>query len=327
MIPQTIKKTCSLCGRENRQNAKFCIGCGSSLRNNGNGSNSNDTNPMISADSAVKAGNNAVSDGTIVLKGRFHLREKIYSDNYGEVFRAYDKKKERYVIMKIDREFPADLETSYLSRKRFADEGERMSRLEHKYIPRVITSYFKDGNYVVVMKMVKGKSIEDLVKNGLSHGNSIPAPSAIKIIISLCDLITYLHNFKPTIIHRNIKPSKVMISSSRKVLLLPWVPRPCRESALLGTKGYAAPEQYKGKYDLRSDVYGLGAVLYYLLSGKEPGADAPFHFIPISILRPDLRGELEMVITKALQLNPGDRFRSVGELKSSLLMASKHYFR
>lgn len=327
MIPQAIKKICPSCRRENRRNAKFCIGCGSSLKDNGNGVTSNDTNRMASTDSNVDSGIDAVSNDSIILKGRFELKEKIYSDNYGDVFRTYDNKRERYVITKIDREFPADLETSYLTRKRFADEGEIMCRLKHKYIPRVITSYFEDGNYIVIMKMVKGRSLEDLVKNGASLGNGVPAPSAIKIIISLCDLISYLHNNKPTIIHRNIKPSKVMISSSRKVLLLPWVPRLYGESTLIGTKGYAAPEQYRGEYDLRSDVYGLGAVLYFLLTGSDPGAEAPFHFIPISILRPDLRGELEMVITKALQLSPGDRFENAGELKTSLLMASKQYFR
>jgi len=327
MIPQTLKQVCPSCGRENRPNAKFCIGCGSSLRKNGNSKNSSDTNRMTSGDSDAGPGNNDVPNHSIILKGRFELNDKIYSDNYGDVFRTYDRRRERYVITKIDREFPLDLETSYLARKRFSDEGDIMSRLKHKYIPRIITAFFKEGNYTVIMKMVKGKSLEDLVKNGLSHGSGIPAPSAVKIIISLCDLVSYLHNNNPPIIHRNIKPSKVMISASRKVLLLPWVPRPYKENALIGTKGYASPEQYRGEYDSRSDVYGIGAVLYYLLTSKDPGSEAPFHFIPVSILRPDLRGELEMVITKALQLNPGDRFSDVGELKNSLIIASKQYFR
>jgi serine/threonine protein kinase len=94
-----------------------------------------------------------------------------------------------------------------------------------------------------------------------------------------------------------------------------------REQALIGRVGYASPEQYFGYSDERSDVYGLGATLHYLLTRRDPYKEEPFtfHDAPPRSLNPAISEALEAVILKATEHNPEDRYQSAEEMKAALL--------
>lgn len=323
MIPELAKKSCSNCKRDNRPGARFCIACGTSL----NGFVSEEPQEIMPVEDPFDT---CIDDETEksspLLRGRFRLLDKIHEDSHGKVSFAYDEKRERKVIVKEDFEYTADPDLMQISRDRFIRDGEILSMTSFKYIPRVIDVFFEGQKYFVVMKRVKGKSLNELMKNGKNYNTGLPLQQAIKIMLSLCDLVDLLHKNNPPIVHRNIKPSKVMINLEKKVVLLPWVPRGGKHGPLIGTKGFAAAEQYRGEYDTTSDIYGLGATFYAILTGKDPSSDAPFHFIPISILRPDITREVEMVITKSLQLQPESRYRKVTGFKEALFTAAMNLF-
>jgi serine/threonine-protein kinase len=261
----------------------------------------------------------------VMVKDRFLLTEKIYEDGKGTVYNAFDTKRDREVIVKIDNIYLHEPDLTMRDMHRFLNDGEVLSLIQHKYIPRVIKTYYEEKKYIVVMKKAEGKSLAELIRSEISQAKGIAVQNSVKIILALCELVEYLHQNSPQIIHRNIKPAKIVINPARKVILLPWVPRLGKFGALLGSRGYASPEQYREEYDARSDIYGLGATLYGMLAGKDPAKEAPFHFIPLSIVRPDLNSDLDRVISKSLNLQPDLRYTSVTEFKNSLFAAAKKY--
>lgn len=88
----------------------------------------------------------------------------------------------------------------------------------------------------------------------------------------------------------------------------------------IGTEGYSPVEQYRGRAEMRSDIYALGATMHHLLTGIEP---LPFKFEPLRDINPSVSPELEYIVMKALEENPEDRFSSASEMLASLNCISK----
>lgn len=133
---------------------------------------------------------------------------------------------------------------------------------------------------------------------------------------------------KPPIIYRDMKPANVMLKPDGNIKVIDFgIAREYKDQSLadtvsLGTKGYAAPEQFggKGQTDARTDIYCLGVTLYHLLTGQNP-CEPPYEIYPIRHWNPQLSAGLEAIIQKCTQLNPDDRYQSCAEL----LYALHHY--
>ena len=112
----------------------------------------------------------------------------------------------------------------------------------------------------------------------------------IDIARQLCDVLAYLHGLVPPIIYRDMKPSNVMLNSNGRVVLVDFgiarLFKAARKGTMIGTLGFAPPEQYQGLVDPRSDIYSLGATLHYVLTGRDPEKFPPFSFPPVRELAP-----------------------------------------
>ncbi len=141
----------------------------------------------------------------------------------------------------------------------------------------------------------------------------------------LCSVLHYLHTRDPAIIYRDMKPGNVMVTPNGNIKLIDFgIAREYKEQQIqdtvsLGTKGYAAPEQFggKGQTDGRTDIYCLGVTLYHLLTGKNP-CEPPYQLYPIRHWNPLLSAGLEKIIIKCTQLDPKDRYQNCGELMYAL---------
>ena len=194
------------------------------------------------------------------------------------------------------------------------------ARLPH--LPRIVECHHRDDHLVVVMEHVAGETLSDAV--GHAGSASLRLDLARRVFPDLCDAVSELHErFDPPLIHRDLKPSNVMVSLGGVTLIDLGIARSWHEGAErdtmhFGTRAYAPPEQFGfGQTDVTSDVYALGMLLFFCLTGCDPSpADRERGFA-----RDDVPERLRAVIAHATELDPARRPPSVRSLKESLIAA------
>lgn len=139
--------------------------------------------------------------------------------------------------------------------------------------PEIVDVVEKDGTLTVIEEYVSGQTLREFLDNG----NRFSRYEAAEIIVQLCKILEQLHSAKPPILHRDIKPSNVMLTSEGNIRLLDMNaarradPEKTQDTRLIGTQGYAAPEQYGfGSSGIQTDLYAAGVLLCELVTGKLP---------------------------------------------------------
>lgn len=206
----------------------------------------------------------------------------------------------------------------------FKKEVELLAGLAHSEIPRIVDRIEYGDDYYVVMDFVDGTSLGKKVQ---SEG-----PASEEEIVDwgkqLCSVFIYLHEHAADlpIIYCDLKPDNVMLTQAGQIRLIDFgiarkcVPGERCPSANVGTKGYAAPEQYRGGshiLDPRTDIYSFGATLFYLATAQVPGV--PPRGVPrLREVNPALSEGLEYVIQKCCQDNPARRYQRFTEVLDDL---------
>ncbi|MBO4400206.1 MAG: serine/threonine protein kinase [Lachnospiraceae bacterium] len=203
-------------------------------------------------------------------------------------------------------------------------EANLIKELDHNAIVRIVDIIDEPDKIFIIEDFIDGETLNSIV---LREGAQ-PQEKVIEWAIQICSALEYLHTRKPPIIYRDMKPANVMLKPEGNVKIIDFgIAREYKEqntedTKCLGTKGYAAPEQFggKGQTDARTDVYCLGVTLYYLVTGKNP-SEPPYEIYPIRHWNPRLSSGLEAIILKCTRPNPADRFQSCAELNYAL----QHY--
>lgn len=207
---------------------------------------------------------------------------------------------------------------------RFLAEAITLARLSHPRIPRVQRHFIEGDRYYLAMDFVEGQDLADVL--AAAPEGRFPAVEVIAWGQQICEVLDYLHCQPQPIIFRDLKPANLMLTPNRGLMLIDFgiarLFNPAQKSgvSLVGTPGYAAPEQYRGVAEPRSDLYALGATLHHLLTGADPADTSQhlFNFAPLRQHRPELSPELERVIERALAMKAEDRFDSAAEMGGAL---------
>lgn len=203
----------------------------------------------------------------------------------------------------------------------FLAESNILKRLQHPMLPRIVDIFEDDTTICIVEDYVQGISLQDYIK----HQHRIDEALGIQWLRDLCEVLDYLHTQKPhPIIYRDMKPTNIMLQEDGRLKLIDFgIAREYKQESqgdttYIGTKGYAAPEQFgKAQTDARTDIYSLGVTMYHLLTGKSP-YEPPYQFVPARQLNPALSYGIEHILNKCVQPEPGDRYQSVPELLNDL---------
>lgn len=210
---------------------------------------------------------------------------------------------------------------------RYAGEANMMMKVNHPHLP-VIVDYFpphEGGCEALVMEYIDGHTISDLFQSSFA---GLTFMQIVYIGLQLCSALSHLHSHTPPIIHRDLKPTNVMIDSKWHVKLIDFsISRQFKagqqqDTAQLGTVGFAAPEQEgTGQSDERTDIYGLGALLYYMASGgiiyKRTEGSRGAHE-PLTQLQNDIPNGFKVVLSRLLQPDPQFRYRSMIEVEEAM---------
>ncbi|QHW34521.1 serine/threonine protein kinase [Paenibacillus rhizovicinus] len=205
--------------------------------------------------------------GTLI-GGRYRIQGLIGHGGMGEVYAAEDLRLQGKIrALKVNRTSENDGLFS-------AEEAGLLMQLNHPHVPLIVDYYpaaENDGYEIMVMDYIDGMTLHGYLER---QGGFIPSLKAVEIGLQLAEALRYLHSQQPPIIHRDLKPTNIMIDRSGFVRLIDFgiarqfKPGQIKDTITLGTPGFAAPEQEGDRQsDARTDIFGLGALLYYLLSG------------------------------------------------------------
>jgi serine/threonine protein kinase len=226
----------------------------------------------------------------------------------------------------------------------FLDEGRLAAKLSHPNIAQTFELGEVDGRYFMAIEYVPGQSLAVIDARARQLSRPVPPSCAMRILTQACEGLDYAHALSDAdgralnVVHRDISPSNVMVTWHGSVRLLDFgIARAATQlhktqpGTTRGKLGFMSPEQVRaGHVDRRSDIYGLGALLYLLVTGTKPfsqtGKDRVAVFNAVTRgefpkprdVRPDLPAPLEAIILKAMALDPAQRFQTAGELLEAL---------
>lgn len=258
-----------------------------------------------------------------VIDGKYEILKQIGQGGMSKVYLAMDKRLNKQWAVKEIEKRGRDKNNEVIIQSAIA-EANMIKRLDHPSLPRIVDIIDNGKVIFVIMDYIEGEPLSKIMEE---YGAQ-PQDLVIEWAKQLCEVLDYLHTCNPPIIYRDMKPANVMLKPDGNLKLIDFgIAREYKEQNLadtvsLGTKGYAAPEQFggKGQTDPRTDVYCLGVTLYHLVTGHNP-SEPPYELYPIRQWNPSLSGGLERIIEKCTQLNPDDRYQSCAEL----MYALNHY--
>jgi serine/threonine protein kinase len=262
-----------------------------------------------------------------LLCSRYSIVQKLAQGGQSAVYLATDLRagNEPRAIKEMSQ---ANLQPHELERAKIGiqREAEMLARLKHPAIARVFEQFTDDNKYYLAMEFVPGKTLEDEM---IDRGQPVRWEEAARWGAALAEVLTYLHNQRPAIIYRDLKPSNVMLCPNGSLKLIDfgiarWFTQTqSRDTAQLGTDGYAPVEQYASRSVPGSDLYALGASLYHLLTGRVP-LSAPLRMaddgLPtIRSLNAAVPDSVERVVAKAMALQVEDRYPDAQALRDALI--------
>ena len=200
-------------------------------------------------------------------------------------------------------------------------EIEMFEKLNHPGLPKKEEVIETRDMVLIVMEHIPGVTLQSLI----DEYGAQPKAAVLDWAVQLCEILHYMHTRYPPVVYRDVKPSNIMLRPDGRIMLIDlgaareYEPSSSEDTVLLGTRGYAAPEQYggKGQSDPRTDIYGLGATLYHLLSGHDP-SKPPYMRRPLSGWNPDIPADLEILVQKCTTANPDEMSALCTEVTAEL---------
>lgn len=249
-----------------------------------------------------------------IVGGRYYVLEQIGKGGFSVVYKARDiYTKKTYALKKYITSDPAN-------KKRLLEGMEKevnvLKHCTHPVLPKIFNLIKEDGDFFLVMEYVEGTNLKQYLKDK----KRLKTKDAVDIISQVCSGLYYLHSLTPPIIYRDLKPANIILKENGKVVLIDFgiakrYNRDVADNLAIGSKGFAAPEQYRSfvsssiyNTDIRTDIYTVGTTFYYLLTKKKYKGKTK------GILSP----KIKRIIRRCTKINPDERYQDCIELLCSI---------
>ncbi len=248
-----------------------------------------------------------------VIEGKYEILKEIGRGGMSTVYLAMDRRLNKQWAVKEIRKKGSGKNDEIVVNSLLA-EANLMKRLDHPSLPRIVDIIDNGVTIYVVMDYIEGESLDKI----LEEYGAQPEELVIGWAKQLCDALSYLHSQKPPIIYRDMKPANIMLKPEGNIKIIDFgIAREYKEQSLadttvLGTKGYAPPEQYSGQTDPRSDIFALGMTMHHLLTGIDPRNGEPY--APVRQWNPELSEGIEAIINRCVEPAAENRYQSCTDL-------------
>lgn len=259
------------------------------------------------------------------LQQRYMIIAQVGRGGMGAVYKANDTRfGSRIVAIKEMGQANLNPEELKEATSRFEQEARMLGSLSHPNLPRIYDAFSERGRSYLVMDYIEGKTLLEALRE--TRSTPLPTHQVLNYARQLCDVLAYLHQQRPPIIFRDVKPTNIMVTGKGHIYLIDFgIARFFKEgkhqdTVLLGSPGYAPPEQHGlAQTTPRSDIYGLGATLHHCLTGRDPYyAQDRFFFPPIQQYNPQVPKDLEQLVLRMVAYHEQQRPASVNEVQQIL---------
>lgn len=211
-----------------------------------------------------------------------------------------------------------DVNVRRQSLERFEKEARILKQLDNNQVVKLIDFFVEDHRGYLVLEHIDGLSLRDMVhKNGTFRENQVR-----ELAVQMCTIQEYLHTLTPPVVHRDFTPDNLILRKDGTLKLVDFNVAQQTESTATGTvvgkHAYLPPEQFRGQPTTQSDIYAMGASIFYILTGEDPD--------PISVLHPreannSVSIELDLIVAKSTAIELKDRYQTATEVKNALTAA------
>jgi len=250
-----------------------------------------------------------------IIGDKYHVISLLGKGGMGTVYLCREMKSSSFFAVK---EIKKD-------KRAYNYEADILKRLKHKSIPRLYETFETSSCFYMVLDYIEGETLKDKVLKG-----TLGQLEIMRILLDLIEVLEYIRSQSPAIIYGDLKPNNVIIKPNGEVVLIdygtsrPYDYKKKQAEVYMGSLGYAAPEQYgHGIITPAADIYGLGAVLYYIFLKKGP--DNAMEAIKERNYPDTIPLKYRYIIRRSLQIEPLDRYISIEELRKDLLSKRDFY--
>ncbi|HPZ10465.1 MAG TPA: serine/threonine-protein kinase [Candidatus Eremiobacteraeota bacterium] len=278
-------------------------------------------------DNSLKINETILSPHTI-LKERYMIVDVINVSSISIIYKGFDIKTNQYLMIKELIDNFSDLSTRHQAIDQFKMEAKILFKLIHSNLPKYQDYFDYDYKRYLIMEYIEGKDFITIINEVEGF---IDEKQIVKWGLELCSVILYLHNMKPEpIIFRNLRPDNIILSDRGTLKLIDFgiskffhKEQQTLEVAKIINPHFSPFEQYSGQTDERTDIYSLGAVMYFMSTKTKPADAIDINMeaavlTPCRLFNPNLSVEFETVILKAMRMFKEHRHQTVEELRGEL---------
>lgn len=241
----------------------------------------------------------------ILKQGKYTISSGLASGGQAVLYNAKDLEQRAVVLKEFQltpgESFGAKIESA----KDFENESAILSQLSHEGIVKMLDMFYENGRVYIVLEHVEGRTLRQLV----AEQGRLEESTILQLCQQMCSILQYLHKQQPPIVHRDFTPDNLIVQPDGKLKLIDFSVAERKRKKLVdcaGKHAYTPPEQFAGEACPQSDIYALGATLYFLATANDP--------VPIStsVIQDNLYNEtLSPLIQKCTQLSLLDRYESI----------------
>ena len=206
----------------------------------------------------------------LLQNGRFQVREELGSGGQGFAYLAVDSDGRHVVLKEFVLPIYVDIQARKKALERFENEARLLSKLDHPQVVKLQHFFVEDHRAYLVLEHIDGKNLRQLVNERGAFSQAEVQDLALK----MCEILKYLHGLTPPLVHRDFTPDNLILDKEGNLKLIDFnVAQEMQEATtgtVVGKQSYLPPEQFRGQACPASDLYAMGATVFFLLTGKDP---------------------------------------------------------